>query len=127
MDFWRDNYNLKNHFMKFQVLIALAASATAIKMSALSMDLAEENDPTEELPAGGDLVAQTNNKKHLIGTHYLLHAEKDIENLINEAKNAEHDANTDKIAEVKEEIAELKGHLDILNADHENHKEVVEE
>ena len=113
--------------MKFTtVVLALFASVSAIKM-----DPMPTTDPMEQVSPAvmpmpekiENLALATKNKKHMIGTHYLLHAKDDIDKLLEEAKNSEHDANTDKIEEIQQEIAELKNHMVILNAAHAEHAE----
>ena len=80
--------------MKFTTIaLALFASVSAIQI---------QGDPTTDdtmspavmPPMNQDLAEATKDKKHMIGTHYLLHAKKDIDALLLEAKNSEHDANT---------------------------------
>ena len=119
--------------MKFTtVALALFASVTAIQMELKGDPPDPTTDPMEEMspavmPPIQDLADATKDKKHMIGTHYLLHAKKDLDALLLEAKNSEHDANTDKIEEIKGEIKELEGHIEILNAAHAEHADVIPE
>ena len=117
--------------MKFTtVALALFASVSAIQIQ--GDPPVPTTDPMEEMspavmPPIQDLADATKDKKHMIGTHYLLHAKKDLDALLLEAKNSEHDANTDKIEEIKQEITELEGHIEILNAAHAEHADVIPE
>ena len=111
--------------MKFTTIaLALFASVSAIQIQG-DPTTDDTMSPTVMPPMNQDLAEATKDKKHMIGTHYLLHAKKDIDALLLEAKNSEHDANTDKIEEIKLEIKELEGHIEILNAVHAEHAEEV--
>ena len=111
--------------MKFTtVVLALFASVSAIKMDPMPTTDPMEQVSTTVMPEKiENLALATKNKKHMIGTHFLLHAKDDIDKLLEEAKNSEHEANTDKIEEIQQEIAELKNHMLILNAAHAEHAE----
>ena len=112
--------------MKFTTIaLALFASVSAIQIKDPEPTTDDTVSPAVMPPMNQDLAEATKDKKHMIGTHYLLHAKKDIDVLLLEAKNSEHDANTDKIEEIKEEIKELEGHIEILNAAHAEHAEEV--
>ena len=110
--------------MKFStVVLAFIASVSAIQMESDSESPSPSGPNAESSATSLNMVAATKDMKHMIGTHFLLHAKQDIDSLLEDAKNSEHDANTDKIEEIKAEISELKGHIDILNAAHEEHAE----
>ena len=63
--------------------------------------------------------------RHMIGTLALMEAKKKVHVLLAESMNAEDSANFSKMQEIKEEIEELKAHLDILNIAHDSHADVV--
>ena len=66
-----------------------------------------------------------NPNRHMIGTLALIEAKNKVKTLLAEAMNAEDSANFSKMQEIKEEIEELKAHLDILNIAHDSHADVV--